>query len=347
MKENVDMLQSYRRRLFALAGIVLFALQAAPAANAAEQDWKMHIVWVPTRQEAIVTQTWAERVNERAGDALQIEVFPSGALGIQDPDMLRILPPGNVIQSNLLSIFYVTRDAPDLGYLLPEGVLPTIEVVPDVIVPFNKAAEEAYGRFGIKFLQTLIPPDRSIDIFCKTPVNTLEELRTKKLRVWGAALASTFEKLGVAATVIPQSDLYMALQTGVVDCATYYPGAANTISLQEVAPYWAFLTPFISPSSLIVSEAAWSRLSPDTQAILQEEADQLAGELIEALLAGDYEQEQGAIFDAAGGQKLEPFPEADQRAFYEAAHATWVETAAEFGEALQVNREAMIAVLPD
>jgi TRAP-type C4-dicarboxylate transport system substrate-binding protein len=209
----------------------------------------------------------------------------------------------------------------------------------------NKVFEQGYSKWGIKYLANFLSPDRTLNIYCKTPVNTLEDLRKKKLRVWSKTLVDTFGKLGVSATIIPQNDMYVAMQTGVVDCATYYPGAANTVSLQEVAPNWAYLSPYAVPIELIVSQKAFSALPPDIQKILQEEAQKMEKELTAAFLEGTYEAEEAKKFNAAGGKKLPDFPKADQEAMNKAAKEVWLDTSKQLGGKVWENYQHVSAAL--
>lgn len=328
------------------AGLLLGSLAPEPA-RAAETEWRMHLVWVPARQEVVSANTFIERVNARTGERFTLTAFTGGSLGVKDQDMLRILPQGNVIQATMLYTGYVSRDAPDLAYALPEGVLAQAEDVVTALPLLDEAFGTGFERWGIKYLGTFISPDKSISIYCKEPVNSLEELRTKKLRVWGKALADSFAKIGVSATIIPQNDMYVALQTGVVDCATYYPGAANTLSLHEVAPYWSFLSHYAVPIPLIVSQRAWDELPADVQGVLSEEAERLVAELSDNFLAGNYELAEGEKYNSLGGVQLDPFPLADQQAFTAAAFEVWQETAAELGDPLLSNQQRLAAALRD
>ena len=326
------------------AGLLLGTPAVEPA-EAAEIEWKMHLVWVPTRQEVVSANKYIERVNARTGDKFQITAFTGGSLGVKDADMLRILPPGNVIQMTMLYPGYVARDAPELAYALPEGVLKTAEDIVTALPVLDSIFGPSFAGWGIKYLGTFVSPDKTINIYCKESLNTLEQLRTKKLRVWGKTLVDTFSKLGVAATIIPQNDMYVAMQTGVVDCATYYPGAANTLSLHEIAPYWSFLSHYAVPIPLIVSQSAWDALPADVQAVLTEEADKLVAELAENFLAGNYELAEGEKYNSLGGVQLEAFPAADQAAFTAAAIEVWEATAKELGEPVLGNQKRLAEAL--
>ncbi len=203
---------------------------------------------------------------------------------------------------------HVPRDAPEMAYALPEGVLGEAEDIVAIKPVLNDVYETSFNKWGVKYLATFISTNKTINIYCKEPVESLDEIREKKLRVWGKALADTFAKLDVSATIIPQNDMYVALQTGVVDCATHYPGAASTLSPQEVTPYWSYLSAYAVPIPLVVSHKPRDELPDHVQAILSEEAEKLSAELADALLAGNYELVESEKFDAAGGQKLEDLP---------------------------------------
>ena len=87
-------------------------------------------------------------------------------------------------------------------------------------------------------------------VHCKKPANSLNELEERKLRVWSAHLVDTFTRLSISAQVIPQNDMYMALQTGVVNCAYYLSTVGETVSFNEVTDYEAYLHPWAASPAM-------------------------------------------------------------------------------------------------
>ena len=74
-------------------------------------------------------------------------------------------------------------------------------------------------------------------IFGRRPVRTMEELAGFDMRVMGSPIQSKmFEALGAAPTVISFSELYNALQTGVVSGAENSAAIIDLLKLYEVAP---------------------------------------------------------------------------------------------------------------
>jgi len=330
--------------LAALLGCVL-AFQALPAL-AQQVNWKMHIVWVPARDEAKAYQKFADLVNERAKGKLNIALHPGGALGVKDVDMLRVLPAGNVIQIAGLYPGYMTRDLPEYAVTVPPGVIKDAETLVKILPTLTKIYQETYDKWGIKLFGYVAHPVRDTHIYCKEPINTLAQLKGKKLRVWEKFHVQTFEQLGVAAQVIGQNDLYLAMQTGVVDCAVYPIGFANTISLQEVAPNAAYLFPYVlHPLNLIVSKKAFDALPADVQKIVQDAAREVETETVNAYVKGDLDKIAIPQFQQKGGKLLAPFPVADQAAFQKAARETWDREAKAIGAKAQENHEAVLKAI--
>lgn len=324
-----------------LGALVLLAMpigMPAPAV-AAEKEWKMHAVFVPKRPEVQWTQEFfVDVVNERLGDNLNIAFYPGGTLGVKDVDILRILPKGNVIQSAILYPGYLSRDEPHLAYLIPAGVAEKPETLLEILPTLREVYQSTYDKWDIRLLGFTGHPQKGVHIFCKEPVRTLEDLKGKKLRVWEKLHAHAFEKLGVAAQVVPQNDLYVALQQGVVDCAVYPAAIASTISLQEVAPYASYLFPYVlHPINIIVSESEWQTLSGEEQAVLQEAADNTTKDSFKAYLDGAGEIEAIAALKNSGVTILEPFSEADQETFRKTVSETWKRLAEEAGDEAASN----------
>ncbi|WP_137387695.1 TRAP transporter substrate-binding protein DctP [Rhodoligotrophos defluvii] len=318
----------------------------APTAQAAETDWKMHMVWVPARPEAQAYQAFVDRVNERAGDRLNIKLFASGSLGIKDADILRILPRGSIIQAAGLYPGYLTRDRPEYAYILPPGVISQPETLKEILPQLANIYGKTYDDVGIKLLGFIGHAVRDTHILCKEPIHSLEQLRGKKLRVWEQFHVDVFKKLGVSAQIIGQNDLYVAMQTGVVDCAVYPIGLAVTVSLQEVAPYASYLFPYVlHPLNLLAAQSSFDALSPDLQKVLEEEAKAAQEASFASYLSGENDEKALKIYQEGGGTLIEPFPEADQASFTKAARETWHDLSMSAGKTAQENYEVLRKVV--
>lgn len=320
-----------------LGCVALVGLSSASMVTTAAADTitlRMHSQIVEARPEAQHLQDFADRVNERADGALQINVFHAGSLGLRDPDLLRTLQRGNVDMAMLYGEYFA-RDAPGLAAVYVQGAITESEQHLELLPVLREIYEEAYSEWDIVTVGGVVSPVFDVGLHCSDPVNTLEELRGKQVRVWAPHLVDTFGELGVSAEVIGQNDMYSALQTGVVDCAYYISTVAETVSLQEVTDYEAYLHPWAAaPWMFGVSQRAWSRLSPELQEIVAEEAEATWEKTRELAVDSDREAEAREYREnELGITMLDPFSDEDVQAFVDASHKHWRLMAEDAGEA--------------
>jgi len=135
--------------------------------------------------------------------------------------------------------------------------------------------KEGFAKKNILYYTENIFPTA---LFGRKPITKLDDFKGYKFRSSGT-MASFLAALGSATSVIPGGELYMALQTGVVDGA-HWGGAVGgaSIKLQEVTSY--FIQPNLAwgTNSLIFNKDAFNALPKDIQQIidkkLKERVDQ-------------------------------------------------------------------------
>jgi len=281
-----------------------------------------------TRPETKELTRFAEDVGKNSNGAVTIKLHNGGSLGIKDADVLQVLPRGAVDMS-LIWANYVSRDAPALGTLL------------------RQIQDAEFKDWGITAVGYLAIPMLEASIFCRdTPVKTLADLKSKKLRVWAKEQVAAFRRLGVAAQIIGQADMYVALKTGVVDCAVYPALYAHTVNMHEVAKYGAFLYPMPSaPYALGIATTKWNALPAAQRQAITKAADDTWNRTNE--YSSDHQRELAAREELKkkGLNWLGDFPEADRKQFLEAMSQTWAELAKEAGGKAPANREAVLKAM--
>lgn len=110
--------------------------------------------------------------------------------------------------------------------------------------------------------------------FTKTPVHTADDLANMKLRVQSSPMMlGLVESLGGFPQAIASTELYSALQTGVVDGAENNINTYNGDSLYEQAPYFIYDHHNIQPEIIVASKQTWDSLSEDDQTIIRAAMD--------------------------------------------------------------------------
>jgi len=331
---------SMRRLVLGIAGSVSLTL----AAHAAELRFNNPLP--ETRPETKELMRFAQDVAKYSAGEVTIKLYNGGALGIKDADVLQVLPRGAVDMS-LIWANYVSRDAPALGTLLVQGVIGTVEELKRALPVVRQIQDNELKEWDITAVGYLAIPMLEASVFCRdAPVKTLEELKTKKLRVWAKEQVAAFRRLGVAAQIIGQADMYVALKTGVVDCAIYPALYAHTVNMHEVAKYGAFLYPMPSaPYALGVATAKWNALPDVQRKAITKAADETWARTNEYTNHHRRELAAREALGQKGVKWLGDFPEADRQKFLEAMSLTWADLSKEAGGRAPANREAVLKAI--
>lgn len=299
-----------------------------------------------SRPETQEIKRFAQDVAANSDGALTVKVYSGGSLGLENADLLRTLPKG-IVDMSLLWANYLGRDAPELSSVLVQGSIGTVDELNSALPVVQEIFEEEYEKWGVKSVGTLAIPMLYASVFCRDePVRTLEDLKSKKLRVWTKDQVMTFTRLGVAAQIINQNEMYVAMKTGVVDCAVYPALYAHTASLQEVSKYSAYLYPIAAgPYTLGMSSRKWASLSPAEQEALTKAADAVWERTNE--YSNDYQRELAARDTLAkqGVTFIDDFSAEDRKIFLDAVSVTWQELTQEAGGNAPKYRQQILDAL--
>lgn len=154
-----------------------------------------------------------------------------------------------------------------------EGVLPfALRTITDVNTfyyqrGYLELAREAYAEHGVYYLGP-----QMVDfayLMAKTPVRTIDDLKKLKLRAV-PNIGKVLGKVGVSAQYFPAGEVYLMISQGQLDGVIYGGSvAAESMSFQEVAPY--YMTPSFNPANqnLIMNLKLFKSLPKDLQTILE------------------------------------------------------------------------------
>ncbi|MEY3144869.1 MAG: hypothetical protein RL342_540 [Pseudomonadota bacterium] len=313
----------------------------------AQTEWRFNNSYPASRPESVQIRTFAADVEKRTGGKLKISVSEGGALGLKDADAMRFMQTGTP-ELGFIWPPFLGRDAPALANIYVYGLVANADEHLKALPALKAVLKEGIAKWNIEVPGFLGFSIVDAALFCREPVKTLEELKKKKLRVGSREQVETFKRLGVAAQIVPQNELYAALQTGVVDCALYAPRFANSISLQEVAKH---VTPTgfpfpPAPYALMAHKAKWAALPADLKKGFLDAVTELervsfnfdADTATEAA-SRDKLQSQGVTYHPA-------LPAADKAAIRRSALETWDVLAKETGADAIAYRQKVLDALP-
>jgi TRAP-type C4-dicarboxylate transport system substrate-binding protein len=132
--------------------------------------------------------------------------------------------PGYFVGETIEGAVFELLDPSDFDKFL-KGIRGT-----DAIEVINQAFRE---KSGVRFLALTIGGTRFRFMMAR-PINGLDDLRGKRIRVFGSQTAKIAQHFGAAPVTIPPHELYPALQRGVVDGAIRAPDDAWSFGERDV-----------------------------------------------------------------------------------------------------------------
>ncbi|MFP4463544.1 MAG: TRAP transporter substrate-binding protein [Guyparkeria sp.] len=227
----------------------------------------------PGAMQYIGLREFADRVNERIGDWGQIEVYHSSQIG-NDEEMLQKVRLGtqDISQpSTIMSTLVPEFGLFDLPYLVASREHMAC-IAEHIVWPILAPKAEARGA---KILGVWENGFRHITNNVR-PINTPEDLEGIKLRtprgVWRVRM---FEAYGANPTPLAFSEVFVALQTGVMDGQENpYVNIASG-RFQEVQRYLTETRHVYTPSFPVVSVRKFNSYPEDVQQALVEEGRNL------------------------------------------------------------------------
>ena len=222
-----------------------------------------------------MAKAFKQKVEELSGGSVVIDIQAGGVLGSEDQILDNLLGGGNITDISRISAFALTQYGCDKAKLLS--------------IPYTFVNEEHFWKFAASDLaqefllepQEIGLPLRGLcygeegfrHFFFKNEVKSIEDLKGLKIRVSSdPVMTGMVSNLGAAATTVAFTELYSALNTGVVDGAEQPTANYRSNAFQEVAPYLLLDGHTLGALQIIITDAGWAKLNEEQQGWIMEAA---------------------------------------------------------------------------
>jgi len=315
-----------------VGAIAATALLAGLPAEAG-QDIIFGISAKPGSLQQLTAAEFAKRANDKLGGKAVVKLFDSSQLG-KDKELMQKLKLGSVhlaLPSSIMSSVADEFGVFDMPFLVQDrGHLARIEK--ELFWSDVAPAAEAKGYQVLAVWENGI---RHISNNAR-PINTPEDLAGIKLRTpkskWRVKM---FEQWGANPTPMAFSEVFVALQTGVIDGQENPYTNIWAAKFAEVQKYLSVTGHVYSPSYPTAGKAAFAKLDPQVQKILADTAREMEA----------WAREKGAADDASLRGKLEAagmqVNVADRAAFVEASKPVYETYASEFPKGADLVKRAL------
>lgn len=327
-------IRNFRRGVAAVAAAAVLSLASGMPAHAQDTTTWRAIANQRTGGQWEGKWLWLQdELPKRTDGALKIgEISVLSELGLTGQELVRVLHAGLADIADVVT-GYVSGDVPLIeGVQLP-GIYGSYEQaekgyaawMKDVVVPHAQVlGGQPIASFAFADLY----------LWTKFPVNTLDDLKGKKIRVFASAQSDYLNALGAEPVSIPFSEVYTALERGTVDGVVTGPDAAEGLKLWEVVDYVSDLHLGIGGGFVVVAQRSWDALSEDTQQELTALGKELTTRAWD-IGASDTEAGLKAAMDNGITATIPAKPEwedAMQRAAAEVVAPNWAQRAGENGK---------------
>lgn len=250
------------------------ALASAPAAAEKTYTWKVQSHWPGSSSSYEDSLVRLQKVlEERTDGRLKLQLYEAGSL-------FKAKETFNAVSRGIL----------EMGTISPSYAQDKISlagIASGLPFAFRNVWEAAYFHQGLGFEQMLRDEAAEHGVYwatdkvyptemvIKQPVNSWEDFTRLKIRSSGA-LQTFLTEAGAAASYIPGSELYSALDSGIVDGAHWGASqGAFSMGLYEVAKYHVQPALNIAGTDvIIVSQKALDKLPEEMQKIVKQALDE-------------------------------------------------------------------------
>ena len=305
----------------AVAGLAATTKLGAPyirRAKAETTTWKIQTSW-PGGIGLQIFKEWCGSIVEKTGGELAFQPF--GAKDVVGDFQLFDAVKNGVLQAmNPFTIYWAGR-MPASVFLTSYPLGPRNPHEWDVFYYALGGLEIARELFAKQRMHYVGPIHHGPNIIhSKVPIRSIEDFAGRKMRLPGGMVAEVFQAAGAKTTLLPGSEIFPALEKGVIDVADYVGPAVNyALGFHQVTrfismgpPGFMSLYQPVDLMDLTVGMEAWNGLSPQMQQFLEMEVHVYSDMHHAAIQKADQEawkkfEEAGTIVTRLGEDDVEKF----------------------------------------
>jgi TRAP-type mannitol/chloroaromatic compound transport system substrate-binding protein len=299
--------------------------QDGDADSASVIEWKAQSLWQAGTLPHQIFEDFAQRVGERSGGRLKIEPLAVNSI-VSSPESLDAVGAGILQAQHSGPGYFSGKDAAfallgDLqgGFENPEQMQQWMESGGGM-----QLARELYARYNVYFVGGVWFGVEAL--VSKKPIRKMADFKGVKIRAPQGLGQDIFQRFGAAPVNLPGSEVYTALERGVVDASDWGTLSMNQdLGYHKLAPYPIYPGFHSMPMpDFAVNLDQWNALPDDLKILVADEVRKFSAEMVEGNRAADEK-----VLAQAGelGFEAIDLPTEERRKFREMARKVWKEYA--------------------
>lgn len=214
----------------------------------------------------VVHDYWTKIIPEASNGRITVDYTYWDVRGLRAEHGIRTLNSG-LVDIAIMVNAKASTDAPYLEGLDLAGLSPTAAQAAKVASAWREAVNPSLAKLGVQMLGAYTYPAQVI--YCKDQINQLSELKNRRVRTFGNTLADFVSAAGGQPVSMAASDVYSAMERGVIDCAVSGTSAGNTNRWWEVSRYLYFIPLTWAVLGVFVNQNWWNSQPAEVRGFLR------------------------------------------------------------------------------
>ncbi len=326
-----------KRRDLIAAGLGLAACLTVPALAVADDGWTMRIshVFPPSHPLAKLADVYAQAVTKETGGRVKVEML-GGGQAFAEKESYPAVAKGQIEATVLVSVQF-SGIVPAVDALAIPFVLQSKNAAADFLgSPARKTLDEQVRARRVEPLAWMLQTRTSIFTSGSKPLATIADFAGIKIRGLNKVVDASFSAVGASPLATPGSEVYQALQSGLLDAALTDVSAALARRYYEVQKFGTIADNHIMAYGVVLANQDWvAKLPADVRAGLAR-----ASATAEAAGLADAEANRNAAIEGlkAKGMTLKILDQAEAATWSKAltapSKAVYLERAGDAGKAV-------------
>lgn len=254
-----------------LMGAAIAAITTGPV-MAQDHVMRLSHQFPPTHHTAVRLAQFEKDVEATTEGAVDVQIF--GAAQLYKPNQHHAAVASGEIESAVILNLQWGGTIPEMSVTL----IPYLMTSPDAQKAFlgSEAAsmlDQKMSERGVQNIAWIVDTNDLIFTSSKAPLVQPEDFNGVKIRGLTPLFDRGLTALGATPVTMPGSEVYQALQTGVIDAGVTGVAAAFSRKFYEVQQYGSATPMFLAFDNLVVNPSWWNGLPDDIRAAIQKAAD--------------------------------------------------------------------------
>ncbi|MEX2642496.1 MAG: TRAP transporter substrate-binding protein [Acetobacterales bacterium] len=294
-----------KTRVSAIAGGALAFSLIASAASAQTYE-AVHLKTIGPNNgspnyENIHKPLFLERLPKLSDGKITADAISQSEAGIKGPEFFRMAKLG-VADIITATATYASGELPMVEGVDLSGLVQDTETLRKVVDAALPAMEEMYLERARVQPLTMWPTGGQ-GFWCATPLNGIDDMAGKKVRVYSSSMADMVESMGGTPVTMAFAEVVPGLQRKVIDCAVTGLNVGNLAKWADVSTHVYPLIVGWSVMSMAANKNSWERMPEANRKLIHDQAVNWAAETGWTQAT---EQTQHGVWCSTGDSRCDP-----------------------------------------